>query len=174
MPRALVYGGKGALGSVCVNHLKSFGYWVCSIDLGENNTADENVVVRPSESFEEQSKQVLESIREIIKDTERLDGIFCVAGGWAGGNAISKDYLKNCDLMWKQSVWSSCIASSIAANHLASDGVLVFTGAQAALTATPDMVGYGMAKAAVHHLTKSLSGAKSGIPSSACVTAILP
>ena len=36
------------------------------------------------------------------------------------------------------------------------------------------MMGYGMAKAAVHQLTKSLAGANSGMPNGAVTTAILP
>ena len=36
------------------------------------------------------------------------------------------------------------------------------------------MVGYGMAKAAVHHLTKSLAAPGSGLPDSAVAAAILP
>jgi dihydropteridine reductase len=54
------------------------------------------------------------------------------------------------------------------------EGLLVLSGAKAALKATPGMVGYGMAKAAVHHLTKSLAQPTSGLPTHAKVTAILP
>ena len=38
----------------------------------------------------------------------------------------------------------------------------------------PGMIGYGMAKAAVHQLVASLSDAKSGLPDGSCVAAILP
>jgi len=47
------------------------------------------------------------------------------------------DLVKNSELMWKQSVWTSVIASSLAASHLKDGGVVVFTGAQAALQGTP-------------------------------------
>jgi dihydropteridine reductase len=36
------------------------------------------------------------------------------------------------------------------------------------------MIGYGMAKSAVHHLTKSLAGQNSGLPAESLVVAILP
>ncbi|THD25933.1 Dihydropteridine reductase [Fasciola hepatica] len=78
------------------------------------------------------------------------------------------------ELTWKQSVWSSSIASAIATKHLASGGLLVLSGAESALNGTPNMLGYGMAKAAVHHLTKSLAMKGSGLPNSCDVTAILP
>ncbi|ELU03878.1 hypothetical protein CAPTEDRAFT_165948 [Capitella teleta] len=105
---------------------------------------------------------------------EKLDAILCVAGGWAGGNAASKDLVKNSDLMWKQSVWSSVIAAHVAANHLKEGGALVLTGAQPALEGTAGMIGYGMAKAAVHQLVKSLAASDSGLPANAFVSAILP
>ena len=64
---------------------------------------------------------------------QTLDAIFCVAGGWAGGNAAHADFVKNSELMWKQSVWSSVLASSIAAKHLKEGGLLSLTGAKPAL-----------------------------------------
>lgn len=107
------------------------------------------------------------------------------------------DLVKNSDLMWKQSVWSSVIASHLAALHLKEGGVLALTGAQPALEATPGtplddkvvamamltdaynlvpsgMIGYGMAKAAVHQLVKSLASTDAGLPKDAFVSAILP
>lgn len=36
------------------------------------------------------------------------------------------------------------------------------------------MIGYGMAKAAVHHLTKSLAGKDGGLPNNSVAVAILP
>jgi hypothetical protein len=36
------------------------------------------------------------------------------------------------------------------------------------------MIGYGMAKAAVHQLVKSLAASGSGLPANAFVSAILP
>ena len=47
-------------------------------------------------------------------------------------------------------------------------------GADPARGATPGMIGYGLAKAAVHQLTKSLAAPKSGLPDGAQVFAILP
>lgn len=39
--------------------------------------------------------------------------------------------------MWRQSVWSSLISASVAAQHLKAGGVLSLTGAKAALEETP-------------------------------------
>ncbi len=54
--------------------------------------------------------------------------------------------------MWKQSVWSSAISASLASAHLAEGGLLVLPGARPAAGGTPGMIGYGMAKAAVHQV----------------------
>ena len=60
----------------------------------------------------------LESKVESIVSGFKLDAILCVAGGWAGGNAASKEFVKNSDMMWKQSVWSSILACQMSARHL--------------------------------------------------------
>lgn len=100
--------------------------------------------------------------------------------------------------MWKQSVWTSVkrlvlmlkyptsstqpnlsihlqtISAAIGANYLKPGGLLALTGANPALKGTPGMMGYGLAKAAVHQLTKSLAGKDSGLPENSLVVAILP
>lgn len=76
--------------------------------------------------------------------------------------------------MIKQSVWSSLIAAKLASKFLNENGLLTLTGAKAALEPTPGMIGYGMAKAAVHHLVSSLAEAKGGLPKDSSVLAILP
>ncbi len=107
-------------------------------------------------------------------ESGKLDAILNVAGGWAGGNAASAQFLQNSDLMWKQSVWSSIISASLATKFLNENGLLTLPGAAASLDATPGMIGYGMAKAAVNHLTKSLAVESSGLPKGTVVTTILP
>lgn len=134
--------------------------------------ADANILVNRDADFVGQETQVIDAVKEILKDN-KLDAVICVAGGWAGGNA-SKDLAKNTDLMIKQSVWSSTISASIASHFLKDGGVLTLTGAKPALAATPGMIGYGMAKAAVHQLTKSLAATDSGLPDNSLVVSILP
>jgi len=175
--RVLVYGGCGALGRTVVDRFIEVGCQVISIDLSVNEQANCNVVIDKSnlEDCNKQHEAIMNKLAELLEGDKKLDGIFCVAGGWAGGNAASKDYIKNCDMMWKQSVWSSIIAGNIAAKHLKENGVLTLTGAAPALAGTPGMIGYGMAKAAVQHLTKSLACTKeSGLPDGSCVACILP
>ncbi|PSN34556.1 Dihydropteridine reductase [Blattella germanica] len=169
--RVFIYGGRGALGAACVAHFKAQNWWVASIDLKANDQADANVLVKHDENWVEQESSVVTQVASLLNG-EKIDAIICVAGGWAGGNAASKDpdvdgcredisplakyrkLVKNADLMWRQSVWSSTIAASIAAQFLKDGGMISLPGAKPALGSTPGMIGYGMAKAAVHQLTK--------------------
>uniref|UniRef100_A0A9L0RPX9 Dihydropteridine reductase n=1 Tax=Equus caballus TaxID=9796 RepID=A0A9L0RPX9_HORSE len=171
--RVLVYGGRGALGSRCVHAFRACNWWVASIDIGENEEASASVVVKMTDSFTEQADQVAAEVGKLLGE-EKVDAIVCVAGGWAGGSAKSKSLFKNCDLMWKQSVWTSTISSYLAAKHLKEGGLLTLTGAKAALEGTPGMMGYGMAKSAVHQLCQSLASKNSGMPSGSTAVAVLP
>lgn len=171
--KAVIYGGKGALGAALVSFFKARNWWVLSIDLYANEEANENVLLENTEIWSNQEQTVRGKVESLLADS-KVDAIFCVAGGWAGGNSAAKDFIRNADLMWKQSVWSSAIAASLACQHLRAGGVLTLPGAQAALSGTPGMAGYGMAKAAVHQLTKSLAQPSSGMPEGAFVAATLP
>ena len=145
-----------------------------SIDLKANDLANENILVDPSDAFKDQQTKIIEKLQPLLVDNTKLDAILNVAGGWAGGNAASDQFLHNCDLMWKQSVWSSVISASLAAKFLADAGVLTLPGAACHNKPTPGMIGYGMAKSAVHHLTKSLSESDSGMPAGSFVAALMP
>ena len=60
-----------------------------NIDLVENKEADFNALVSGSGPLAEQGKSVDASLTSYLA-SEQVSGIFCVAGGWAGGNAGSK------------------------------------------------------------------------------------
>uniref|UniRef100_H2ZAX6 Dihydropteridine reductase n=1 Tax=Ciona savignyi TaxID=51511 RepID=H2ZAX6_CIOSA len=171
--KVVIYGGCGALGRNIVTFFKKNNHVVTSIDLASNDAADHNVLIKNLGSWEDQHKEVSDGLSSVLGE-QKVDAIFCVAGGWAGGNAGSKNFVKSCDLMWKQSVWSSVIAGNLASKFLKQDGILTLTGAEPALGGTSGMVGYGMAKAAVHQLCKSLSGSNSGMPKDSCTVCIAP
>jgi len=168
--KILIYGGKGALGSSLINYFKGKHFWTISVDFVKNEEADHNVILQQNLNLEDQAQLV----RSGIPEGTALDGIVCVAGGWAGGNLEAADFIKNCDLMLQQSVWTSYIASSLAPTFLKEEGLLVLTGAQPALKPTPGMIGYGVAKAAVHQLVKSIGAPKGGLPTGGRAYGILP
>uniref|UniRef100_A0A8D8XWR3 Dihydropteridine reductase n=1 Tax=Cacopsylla melanoneura TaxID=428564 RepID=A0A8D8XWR3_9HEMI len=171
--KIFIYGGRGALGSAVVSHFKAQNWWVGSIDLNPNDQADANIIVNKDDAWLEQETTVLAELKSILAG-DKIDAVICVAGGWAGGNAAAKDFVKNADAMWRQSVWSSVLAASIAAKHLKPGGFVSLPGAKPALSGTPGMIGYGMAKAAVHQLTKSLACENSGLPENSLAIALLP
>lgn len=171
--QVIVYGGKGALGSAILQFFKKHGYTVLNIDLNANDQADSNILVDDSKNWPEQEQCIVEQTSLALRGT-KVDSVFCVAGGWAGGSASSRDFVKNVDLMIRQSVWSSAIAAKLATTYLKPGGLLQLTGAAAATGPTPSMIGYGMAKAAVHHLASSLAEKTSGLPENVTVLTILP
>ena len=59
-------------------------------------------------------------------------------------------------------------------NLIFTGGLVTLPGAKPALGPTPGMIGYGMAKAAVHQLTKSLSTSDGGLPTGSLAVALLP
>jgi len=170
--KVLIYGGRGALGASCVSLFKLNNFWVGSIDLTENEHADLSIVIPKECDWEEQESHVIDKVGSVLNGS-KLDAVICVAGGWIGGNA-QKDLSRNANLMWKQSVWTSSISAALSALYLKDGGLLALTGAKPALKGTPGMIGYGMAKAAVHQLTKSLAEEESGLPKDSLVVAILP
>lgn len=84
----------------------------------------------------DQAEDLLNQMKNVLKE-DKVDGVICVAGGWMGGNAAHNDFIKSCDLMWKQSVWSSAIAANIATQYLKPGGFVSLTGADAATDQTP-------------------------------------
>ncbi|KAJ2584011.1 hypothetical protein GGH95_000664 [Coemansia sp. RSA 1836] len=171
-PFIIVYGGSGALGSVAVRLFKQHMYQVINIDLSSNADASHSIVV-PSklQTLSEQSAHITDEVAGLLGGS-KADAVICVAGGWQGGNAASDDFIGSADKSIKQSVNTSLIAAHLAARHLRPDGLLVLAGAAPALKGTPGMIGYGMAKAAVHHLVTSLAMPGSGVDGR--VVGILP
>ena len=146
-----------------------------SVDLKESTVADENILIERDTSLNDQETRLVTSLQTLLAN-DKLDAIINVAGGWAGGNAASPEFLTNSQLMWSQSVCSSLLTASLAAKFLSNNGVLTLAGAAPSIDSapTPGMMGYGMAKAAVHQLTKSLADPASGLPKDALVVAIAP
>uniref|UniRef100_A0A2A4JUN3 Dihydropteridine reductase n=1 Tax=Heliothis virescens TaxID=7102 RepID=A0A2A4JUN3_HELVI len=170
--KIVVYGGRGALGSACVKYFKSAKWWVGNIDIKANPSADYNITVLPDASWMQQEEHVMTLLKTGLQN-HKVDAIICAAGGWVAGN-VSDNFGRQADLMWRQSVWSSSIAAVAASKYLCSGGLLALMGATPALKGTPEMIGYGMAKAAVHQLTKSLGAENSGLPEKAVAVALLP
>lgn len=85
--------------------------------------------------------------------------MICVAGGWLGGNVKEESIFDGVDKMFEFNVQSSIASAHIAANSLKEGGVVVLTGADAALGPTPSMIAYGITKVvfATAYITTSLN-----------------
>lgn len=77
--RAVIYGGRGGLGNVIVQHFKSKNWWVCSVDINPNEAADVNVLVDPSLSWTEQETFVCKNVAEKLGDN-KVSAIINMAG----------------------------------------------------------------------------------------------
>jgi dihydropteridine reductase len=56
--------------------------------------------------------------------------------------------------MWQANVKSAVTTAHLATRFLRPGGLVVFSGAGAAMGPTPGMAGYGIAKAATHQLAR--------------------
>ncbi|OLY77722.1 Dihydropteridine reductase [Smittium mucronatum] len=174
MSSAIIYGSRGSLGSALVSLFKSKGWKIVGIDTRENIEVDSNIVVDSCLGLSEQGSFVLNSMEKLDFSKNSFSAIIVASGGWEGGNAASKNFFSSTEISLAQSVYTSTIAAKLASIYLAEGGVALFTGAHAALAGTPGMIGYGLAKAAVHHLVKSLSLQGSGLPNNSLVYCLMP
>jgi len=167
----LVYGGAGQLGATVVKHFKDNRWQTLCVDFRKNDNAEVNIVLSPLESTKDNVAKV---VSELNSCKIKLNAVVCVAGGWLGGNVKDESIFDGIDQMFTFNVQSSIAAAHIATNFLQEGGLLVITGAHAALSPTPTMIAYGVTKAATHHLIASLVDPSGGLPKDAAVVGILP
>eukprot|EP01100_Stratorugosa_tubuloviscum_P000528 TRINITY_DN1118_c0_g1_i1.p1 TRINITY_DN1118_c0_g1~~TRINITY_DN1118_c0_g1_i1.p1 ORF type:complete len:232 (-),score=142.53 TRINITY_DN1118_c0_g1_i1:223-918(-) len=171
MPQVLVYGGNGQLGQVLVTALNAASFETISVDIRPSTIATHSIVVPSNVSLAEQTNSIIGALKE---KNASLCAVISVAGGWQGGSAGSDEFIESVERMWSVNVQSAIAASHLAAKFLQENGLVVLTGSGAVLGPTPGMIGYGIAKAATHHLVGSLSAPSSGLPKDTTVAAILP
>jgi len=168
----LVNGGDGALGRAVVTSFKNRGWNTTSVDFKKNLEADINMVLDSGKSWQNNVNTVMQKLKE---QDNTFNVIVNAAGGWAGGSAKDTETIANVDSMIAVNLHSAVTASHIACRHLKDGGLLVLTGAAPVFEGgTGGMISYGVAKAGVHHIVKSLSNEDSGLPQDASVVCILP
>ena len=130
----------------------------------------------------QQQKFVAEKAKEFLKPNS-LDGVLCVSGGWAGGNANSSDLLKSTHAMVSSSLYASLIAAHLSGTEAgllnqAKPNCLLLPGAAPLVGIYPGtafMTPYGVAKAGVHQLLNSLADRETaGIGNNTKVFGIAP
>jgi len=167
----MVYGGGGQLGKGVVTEFKKAGWHVLSVDYSPNPEAHASFYLHHATPWSDNTRSVLEWLQA---KQMKFDVLANVAGGWLGGSVSRNSIFAEVDQMWDVNVRSAIAAGFIGAQTLRENGIMFFTGAAPCTKGTPGMIGYGMAKASIHHLIKSLAQPQSGIPKSARAVGILP
>ncbi|CAG8733873.1 427_t:CDS:2 [Gigaspora rosea] len=176
--RVIIFGGPGELGSSLVSFFKKQNWVVTSVGTRQNSEATHNIIVPIDDSLEIQGEKVLNQSTEQLKadNAEKYDAILCVAGGFVMGNLVDKvridDQKVSLFIAGRVTISSPPIErqSNVISNR---NGLLLLTGV-AGLQGTPGFIGYGVGKAGVHQLVKSLSGKGSGLPKNAKVVGLCP
>lgn len=164
--KSIVIGGNGALGRALVSQLvKLKNRTVISIDFAANIEAGHNILVKNKVN----DNDIVANIEKLATRTDAMvDSIFCVAGGWQGGNINDSNYKASIDKMFQMN-----LDPALAAVHLASlsslftpsHGLVCLVGANAALYNSDmkvnvncsDMLGYGLSKTSTHFLVSTLA-----------------
>uniref|UniRef100_A0AAV1VMA4 Dihydropteridine reductase n=1 Tax=Peronospora matthiolae TaxID=2874970 RepID=A0AAV1VMA4_9STRA len=165
--KVLVIGGAGALGRGVVHRFACASWGVTSVGFAANEEAEHSELL-PKQNVLKEAKQTLQ---EISSRYGNVNSVVCTAGGWAGGSIRDASSLANLSDMTAKNLESAFLATYLASHLLVPGGLLVLTGATAALKATPGMVSYGASKVATHHLVAS---AVTELPENASVLGVLP
>lgn len=155
-------------------------YSISSNVNGRGNERHERIVFSPD--WVDRTMSIAEELRSKEKP---FDAVIVTAGGWAGGKIGSEEGLRGVDAMWRQCMQSAAMGGYLGANLLKENGLLVFTGAAVVAPGQPPsgtngMVGYGMAKAATHHLCLSMclgdraGGEPDDLPRGSHVLTVMP
>ena len=166
----MVVGSCGQLGRVISDRFEASSWDVLKFDA---SASEGHVQLPPEMHWVEQAEYASQHAGE--RNPDGVDAVIVTAGGWAGGGIGSSEGLRSLDQMWSACGQSAAIAGHLACHHLKPGGLVVFTGASAAVSGsgTVGMVGYGMAKAATHHLVQNMA-ASDELPAGSTVCAILP
>lgn len=165
---AFVLGGSGQLGSGVVDRFVALGWSCISADFRASPTATQSIVFPSGTSTSDQYKLIKASL------ASHVDAVVCAAGGFEMESIGSPDVFAHLDKLVDFNMKSALLASHIASQHLNKDGILVLTGAKAALSPTAWAIAYGMTKAATHNLVQSLAVETKDLPEGTTVLAILP
>lgn len=139
---AIVVGGAGALGKSLVKHLVKYGFNPLSIDFTNNNDTTQNLLLNPNQSLAVQYAEISDRLKSSLSG-KNVSGVFCAAGGWMGGSIAESNFLEVISKMHSMNLEPAALAANISSNHLDNNGILVLTGASAALNPVPFMIGYG-------------------------------
>lgn len=173
MKKAIVVGGSGTLGKTLIKDLKEKSFKIISLDINENKEANYNILINKNQSLSLQYNIITNNIQTILSGS-LFSGVFCTAGGWMGGKIGDNNFLNILEQMNLMNLETAALSSNLAVNYLDNNGLLILTGAQAALNPCPNMIGYGVSKSATHYLLSSIVKDEDFIKKSCRAYGILP
>lgn len=177
---AVVTGGGSGIGRATAARLAAEGASVVLADMSpaaadvarEIDPGGGQVIFRQADVRD--SGQVHAAFAAALAEFGRCDIAVNNAGIIAGGPITDDDADEHLDALWQvcvAGVWHGCRAA-LACMRPRGGGVILNTASSAALWPTPASPAYGLAKAAVLHLTRSLAVAYG--PDGVRVNAVLP
>jgi len=177
LPRVLVLGGAGALGrAVCRALAARARAHAVSCDVSASPAAASSLTV--SRAAAASPAALAGALRAALAGAPPLAGIVVCAGAWEGGSAAGADFLGALARMAGANAAPAAAAAALGAGGaLAPGGLLVLTGAAAALDARappPGMLAYALAKGATHALGRALGAPGGGLPPRARAVVVAP
>jgi len=158
------------LGNVVVKKFKDAAWKTLCVDVRASDIADHSVIIN-GDGTKEDTQQIITKVQDLHLS---LDSVVSVAGGFMMGNIKNDGIFAQTEKMLAFNLKSAISAAHVASHCLKEEGLLVLTGASSALHETPAFIGYGISKAATHHLISSIAQKDSGMPKGSYVVGMLP
>jgi len=171
--RVLILGAGGQLGRKVSELFGARSWATIGVDAYSSPSTHTVLSVRPGVGAATTCRDLMKQLHDVL-DGAKVDAVVNVAGGFAMGNSTDADMVKNTEIMIKSSLYSSVIAAHVAGTTMRGGGLLILPGAAAALSSTGWSLPYGAAKAAVHHLVRSLADGSSNMPKDSKTIGLAP
>ncbi|GJQ09546.1 hypothetical protein GpartN1_g1337.t1 [Galdieria partita] len=175
-PSVFCYGGASAFGVEITRRFTEGGRGVVSVDSAEGSRqCTESVCFPPGATCKAQVDIAVRTLEKHGLADHRFGLMVNASLGWTTGSITDDNLFDSVDFMHRSNVETSLVLAKLASRFLAPGGLLIFMGSAVALTPTPDMIAYSLAKAAVHQLVMDLSGEVGrALPRSSSVIGLVP
>lgn len=171
----VITGAASGFGLAAARRFVAEGAQVWGLDLATEPATDDPTAaeIRYLQVDVTDEDAVAEAVDQVVSDSGQLDVMVnnagIVGGGWIDEDGATEELWRNLSIN-VGGVWNGCRAAVRVMRE--SGGVILNTASTAALHPTPGAPAYGLAKAAVVHLTRSLAAGYGG--NGIRVNAVLP
>ena len=170
-----------ALGQAVLRHFRALpgahaAWTAASVDFQPTTAVDQNILLQAGDKWQKHAARVAQWIStQSPTEAASVGAIINVAGSWDGAAVAAPEFYASVERMYKANVEPALVAAHVAARALAPGGLLLNTGAASVtlLQPTAGMLAYGVAKAAVSQIHRSMA-APGALPSGARSILIAP